>query len=641
MALAPAGCRPAAAQASRPTASPAPARRGARSRSTSGAPTPRARACPSTTRASARPPGRQFYIRPGRLRGLRDPVPAGRGAAAARARTAASSTCPTSPAARRSCTTSGRLAGTRSTTCGCRRTRSPRSSPGKITNWNEPGDRGRQPGAQVPQPAPDAGHPLRRLGHHRQAGRLPGAQVRRRSGTRSPGSTSVTLPVQFWPNFPGAVAVRGSDGVANYVSNTSVGHGLDRLRRGRLRLRALDGRRRTSRTAAATTRRRRPSNVAIALRHATLNPDLTQNLLGRLQRPRGGRLSAGELQLPDHARPPGFDPAKGAVLGKWIIYIACAGQKEAAPLGYSPLPPNLVKADFQAVAADPGSAQAAAADTAGLPQPDHHRRGRQRGPAPGRHLRRLGRRHRQTRCSRPPPQEAAAGARRPTRHSGGKTTGKTKTPAKHSGKTTVTSPLLPNAGVTITPLSSVAQAAVLKEGVKEASAAVRASDSPLLLAEVVAGAAGGRPARFADRTPEAFMNLSRHLPRVLIAAGLVAGALLVSGAPAVAASPSVTVTPEHRARRPAVRERLLDRLQPPAGGLLPPVHRQPDQRRHASAPRSTPTTGITDAPGAGNMLRARHRGQRPVCQRGALHLRRPDAVHVRRVHRRARWRRAR
>jgi len=39
------------------------------------------------------------------------------------------------------------------------------------------------------------------------------------------------------------------------------------------------------------------------------------------------------------------------------------------------------------------------------------------------------------------------------------------------------------------------------------------------------------------------MNLSRHLPRVLIAAGLAAGALLVSGAPAVAASPSVTVTP--------------------------------------------------------------------------------------------------
>ncbi len=78
--------------------------------------------------------------------------------------------------------------------------------------------------------------------------------------------------------------------------------------------------------------------------------------------------------------------------------------------------------------------------------------------------------------ARPPP---------PHTHSGGKTTGKTKTPAKHSGKTTVSSPLLPNAGVTITPLSAVEQAAVLKQGVKEASAAVQASDSPLVLAEVV------------------------------------------------------------------------------------------------------------------------------------------------------------
>ena len=51
----------------------------------------------------------------------------------------------------------------------------------------------------------------------------------------------------------------------------------------------------------------------------------------------------------------GFDPAKGAVLAKWIIYIACAGQQEAAPLGYSPLPPNLVQAVFSAVKRIPGA----------------------------------------------------------------------------------------------------------------------------------------------------------------------------------------------------------------------------------------------------------------------------------------------
>jgi phosphate transport system substrate-binding protein len=51
----------------------------------------------------------------------------------------------------------------------------------------------------------------------------------------------------------------------------------------------------------------------------------------------------------------GFDPAKGAVLGTWIIYIACHGQSEAERLGYSPLPPNLVRADFAAVQRIPGA----------------------------------------------------------------------------------------------------------------------------------------------------------------------------------------------------------------------------------------------------------------------------------------------
>jgi hypothetical protein len=52
--------------------------------------------------------------------------------------------------------------------------------------------------------------------------------------------------------------------------------------------------------------------------------------------------------------PANFDSAKGFVLGTWILYIACAGQREAAPLGYSPLPPNLVQADFDAVSRLPG-----------------------------------------------------------------------------------------------------------------------------------------------------------------------------------------------------------------------------------------------------------------------------------------------
>jgi hypothetical protein len=51
----------------------------------------------------------------------------------------------------------------------------------------------------------------------------------------------------------------------------------------------------------------------------------------------------------------GFDPAKGFVLGTWMIYIACSGQREAAPLGYSPLPGNLVADVFAAVRRIPGA----------------------------------------------------------------------------------------------------------------------------------------------------------------------------------------------------------------------------------------------------------------------------------------------
>ena len=55
------------------------------------------------------------------------------------------------------------------------------------------------------------------------------------------------------------------------------------------------------------------------------------------------------------ARTTGFDPAKGDVLGKFILYFVCAGQQSAERLGYSPLPTNLVEASFDAVRQIPGT----------------------------------------------------------------------------------------------------------------------------------------------------------------------------------------------------------------------------------------------------------------------------------------------
>jgi hypothetical protein len=44
-----------------------------------------------------------------------------------------------------------------------------------------------------------------------------------------------------------------------------------------------------------------------------------------------------------------FDPAKGAALGQFVNFLACAGQQNVSVLGYAPLPPALVQADFAAI----------------------------------------------------------------------------------------------------------------------------------------------------------------------------------------------------------------------------------------------------------------------------------------------------
>jgi hypothetical protein len=59
-----------------------------------------------------------------------------------------------------------------------------------------------------------------------------------------------------------------------------------------------------------------------------------------------------------------MSPAVGAVLGRFIRFFSCTGQNSAGALGYSPLPPNLVDADFAAINRLPGAAPAPAEATA-------------------------------------------------------------------------------------------------------------------------------------------------------------------------------------------------------------------------------------------------------------------------------------
>lgn len=109
-------------------------------------------------------------------------------------------------------------------------------------------------------------------------------------------------------------------------------------------------------------------NVATALEQAVLHADLTQDLTNVYTNPLPNAypLSAYSylvtqcsptLAAAQHvscaADPNGagsnFPTDKGLELGQFLDFMACAGQRSMASIGYSPLPPNLVQADFNAI----------------------------------------------------------------------------------------------------------------------------------------------------------------------------------------------------------------------------------------------------------------------------------------------------
>ncbi len=160
-------------------------------------------------------------------------------------------------------------------------------------------------------------------------------------------------PTSYWPNFPGSVAQRGSDGVANYVANDSIGVGaVTYVEAGY----AIQRRRPVASVKNASGAYVQPTATAVAtaLTKARLNADLTQELGGVYLHPDASAypISSYSYMI---TQTKGFDPVKGKVLGSFMIYMACDGQQQADVLGYSPLPPNLVEAVFAAVRRVPGA----------------------------------------------------------------------------------------------------------------------------------------------------------------------------------------------------------------------------------------------------------------------------------------------
>jgi phosphate transport system substrate-binding protein len=108
------------------------------------------------------------------------------------------------------------------------------------------------------------------------------------------------------------------------------------------------------------------NNDAVALEKAILYSDLTQNLANVYTNPLPsaypisaysyfvapcspslGRAQGHFCDGPQGGSP--FPAGKGSALGQFVQFVGCAGQANMAYLGYSPLPPNLVQEDFDAI----------------------------------------------------------------------------------------------------------------------------------------------------------------------------------------------------------------------------------------------------------------------------------------------------
>ncbi len=122
-------------------------------------------------------------------------------------------------------------------------------------------------------------------------------------------------------------------------------------------------------------------NVATALEAAVLHPDLTQDLTNvytdptanayplsaysylvtpcspQLAAAQGSNCASSGPGEPPTGPTSDFPPQKGQELGQFVDFLACAGQEKMALLGYSPLPPNLVQEDFDAIGRMPGGQQ--------------------------------------------------------------------------------------------------------------------------------------------------------------------------------------------------------------------------------------------------------------------------------------------
>ena len=218
---------------------------------------------------------------------------------------------------------------------------------GVITNWNDPAIASDNPGLAMP----DKGiTPV-----VRSDGSGSTAQFTLWMSKQYPSIWTTGMTSQF-PTLPNFKYQSGSSGVAGYVSQ-NYGEGAITyveysyaLESGFPVAKILN--------AAGYYIEPTSSSVAVALLQAQIAPDLTQILDGVYNNPdpRTYPMSSYSYMIVPTQVGGVFTTGKGKTLSTFAKYMLCEGQQQAADLGYSPLPMNLVIAGFNQVARIPGTA---------------------------------------------------------------------------------------------------------------------------------------------------------------------------------------------------------------------------------------------------------------------------------------------
>jgi phosphate ABC transporter phosphate-binding protein len=185
------------------------------------------------------------------------------------------------------------------------------------------------------------------------------------------------LPTSQWPNAPGMTLQNGSDGVANYVTatynNGAIGYAEYAYWTERnAPVVSVEN-------AAGQFQQPTAVNVAVALTRAVIDGTPgplyhTQILSGVYVNPdpRTYPISSYSYMIVPTNDVAPMDTGKGATLSKFILYFLCQGQQEAQPLGYSPLPPNLVQLGYDVNNAIPGGTKVGLATPADCNNPTFH-----------------------------------------------------------------------------------------------------------------------------------------------------------------------------------------------------------------------------------------------------------------------------